>query len=1035
MSIIKYSVKNPVIVNIVTVAILLVGTISLIELPRELMPKVSFNWVFVILPFPGVGAEEVEKLLIIPVEDAIHDIDDITTISSEANEGGGFIMVQFGDIDDETFKERYREVETEINAVSLPEGTLDPIIDDFDTDNFLPVISISITGDIPEKQLRDLTEDLRDDILDIKGVSKIALSGVREREIWIEVDHKKLYQHRLSMTQIAGAISSRNLNIPAGTMTVGRESYLLRTIGEVESPDGFQRIVVRWDPNGNHLHLGEIATITDGWERESTRSRLDGKPAATLSISKKGNANSLEVIKKVKEIAENYRDRLPIEARIVFTNDNSIYINDILHKLQVNAQLGFLFVIIILFMFMGLRNSMVAAIGIPIAFMATFTFMYYSGQSFNGNSLFGLILILGVVVDDAIIVIENCFRHRQRGLSRREAAVVGTTEVFSPVISATLTTVAAFLPLILMTGIMGKFMQIVPIVVCLTLVASMVEVFFIAPSHFAEWGGRTKVGGGAWFKRLKRVYTKVLIWIIRRRYLVGPILVLVIVIEIMVIAAGLIPVDFFKGDEFSQFYVYVRMPQGTKLEDTDRIIQRIEREAQALPSEEIHTIIGNAGILQEETDWVFSDNVGQVIVDIVEPELRERTMDEIIEDIRGRIKGIEGPVNIKVHKMSHGPPIGKPIAVKIKGKYFDELEQVADEVKATLQSIHGTYDIVDDNVSGKQEVQIIVDEARASLFGLSVVAIASEVRTAVDGLEVTVFRDGDEEVDVRLKMAGMDESGFEAIRSMMIAAPTGAIVRLDNICDFKTEPTRYRTRRYQRERAITVSANVDKRVTTAVIVNRELKRRFRDISQKHPGYSLDFSGEMKEFEESFAQLGRLFMFGVIIIFTILSAQFKSIRQSLIILLTIPFGFIGSMIGLMIIGEPFSFVTMYGMVALAGIAVNDAIVMVSFINNARAKGESNWRSIIESGRVRLRPIILTSVTTILGLLPMAIGIGGKSESWAPLAYTIIFGLMASTLLTLLVIPTVYSIVVDDWFGMVPIRKRLRKRKERKLAVNY
>lgn len=1028
MSIIKFSVKNPVIVNILTAAILILGIIALIELPRELTSKVSFNWVFIVIPYPGVSPEEIEKLLSIPIEEAVQDIDDIKLISGDASEGAAFVMVQFEEIDDATFRERLNQIENEINNLDLPDGALDPMIDDFDSDDFMPVISVSVTGDLPEKQLRKLTEELRDDIMDLKDVGQIAVTGIREREIWIEVDPQKLYKHQLSLTQIVRSISSRNLNIPAGNLKVGREEYLLRTIGEVKSPEDFRNVVIRWNPRGNHLHLGEIASVEDRWERESTRSRVDGQPSATISISKKAASNSLETIEKIKAVAEDYRDHLPPGVRIVFTNDNSLWINDMLHKLQTNAQIGFLLVVIILYLFMGLRNALVAAIGIPVAFMATFIFMNQTGQTFNGNSLFGLILILGVVVDDAIIVVENCFRHRQRGLSRKDAAVLGATEVFGPVISATLTTVAAFLPLILMTGVMGKFMRIIPIVVCTTLAASMVEVFLIAPSHFAEWGGIRSFGGDRWFLKVKTVYSRVLMWTIRRRYIVGPVLLLIIIIMLTVLAMGLIPVEFFRSDEFSQFSVLVTMPPGTRLEETDKVIRRIEKEAGSLPEEEIHTLISNTGLLQKEDDWIFADHVGQVIVDLVEKNFRTRSMQEIMDDIRQRVKTIEGPVNIRLFQFSHGPPPVKPVAVKVKGKYLDELADVAAEVKAELETMPGVYDIGDDNLSGKQEIKLVIDEERAALYGLNVAAVGGEIRAAYEGIEATVFRDGDEEVDVRLKMAGLYDEGVEALGSLMIATPTGAIVRLDNICTFETERSMFRIRRYKQERAITVTAEIDKRITTAVEVNRDLKSRFRNVSLRHPGYRLDFTGEMQEFQEAFSELAKLFLFGVIIIFTILAAQFKSVRQSFIILLTIPFGFIGSMLGLIIIQTPFSIVTMYGMVALAGIAVNDAIVMVSFINNARARGESKWRSIIEAGRVRLRPVILTSVTTILGLLPMAVGLGGKSESWGPMANTIIFGLLASTTLTLLVIPTVYSIIVDDWFGLVPL-KRWRKRKRR------
>ncbi len=1017
MSIIKYSVRNPIIVNMLMIAILILGTVSLLELPRELNPKVAFNYVFIIVPYPGVGAEEVEKMIVVPLENAVDDIEDLKMMSSESNEGSGFVWLQFEDLSEVHFRERLNEVETAVNRVELPEGAQDPIVEDFDSGDYIPVISLSIVGDMPERRLHDLAEEVRDELLDIDGVAKVALTGTRDREIWIEIEPERLRQHRISLSRVVASLGNRNLNLPAGDLLIGRESYLVRTIGEVKTPEGFRSLVVRWDPSGNHLHLGDIATVEDRWEKERTRSRMDGAPAVTLSVSKKTRANSLDVVRAVKAVGEKYRDRLPFGAKIVFTNDTSIYIKDILFKLQTNAILGFMLVILMLYIFMGLRNALVAAVGIPIAFMATFIFMNQTGQTFNSNSLFGLMLILGVVVDDAIIVVENCFRHRQRGLSRVEAAVTGTTEVFWPVVSATTTTIAAFLPLILMTGIMGKFMRIIPIVVSLTLLASLVEVFLIAPSHFAEWGGTGHPRRSRWFTGLRRLYVRILVKLIRRRYWVGP-----MVLFLALLLSGVIPlvgVDLFRGHEFSQFMVWVTMPVGSTLDETDRVIKRIESAARSLPKEEVHTVISSTGILQMETDWIYAEHVGQVAVDLVESELRRRSVDEIMNDLRGRIAGIAGPVDLRLSKISGGPPVGKAVEVKVKGKYFDELSDIADELKAVLDSIPGVYDVGDDWYPGKDEVRVVVDEEQASLFGLSVAAIAAEVRAAVDGIEATVFRDADEEIDVRVKLAGIGHGGLDELMKLPLVTPSGESIRLDRVCRFETGPTVFRIRRFEQERAITVSADVDKRVTTAVEVNREIARRFADLPLRHPGCQLDFRGEMKEFQESIGQLGRLFLFGVILIFTILGAQFKSVRQAFIILLTIPFGFIGAMIGLFVIGSPLSIVTMYAIVALAGIAVNDAIVMVSFINNSRAAGVGKLRSVIESGRIRLRPIILTSLTTILGLLPMAVGMGGKSEMWGPFANTIVFGLAAATILTLLVIPTVYIIIVDEWFGLKPL----------------
>lgn len=1025
MKIIEYSVKNPLLVNLLMIGILILGTMALIDMPRELNPKISFNYVFIVVPYPGAGAEEIEKIITIKVEEAVDDIDDIKMITGESSEGASFVWLSFEDIPDDIFRERLNEVESAVNRIDFPEGALDPDIREFSSEDFLPVISVSILGDIPERELQKLSEDLKDDLMDINGVAQVSLSGTREREIWVEVNPQKLIQYNLSMTQVIQAIGSRNLNLPAGDIKIGRESYLVRTIGEVKSLDGFGKIVVRWDPRGNHLYLGQIASIEDTWTRAATIARMDGKPAVTLSIARKGSANSLEIIEQVKAAAERYTKQLPAGSSLVFTNDTGIWMKDLLGKLQTNALLGFVLVILILYVFMGFRNALVAAVGIPISFWATFFFMNQSGQTFNGSALFGLMLVLGVVVDDAIIVVENCFRHRHLGKSPAQAAIDGASEVFAPVMSATLTTIAAFLPLMLMTGIMGKFMRVIPIVVSLTLVASLVEVFLIAPSHFTEWAGGHAKHTQRWFRRLRRIYTHTLVWLIRRRYLVGPSIILLAILLGMLIP--LVGVELYKGDEWSQFWVWVEMPPGTSLEETDHVIRKVEKFTGELPEGEVHTVIGNTGLMQLAADWVFADNVGQVIVDLVESEFRDRSIEEIMGEIREKVKTIEGPVSIKIEMMSQGPPVGKPVEIKVKGKYLDELEEVADAVKSELRQMAGVFDVNDDNQKGKTEVRVIVDEQRAALHGLNVAMVANEVRSAIAGVQATIYRDGDEEVDVLVKMQGGNDLGYEGLRGLMIMTPTGAMVRLDNICKFEEAPTLFKIRRFEKERSITVSANIDKSMTNAMKVNNDIKSRFEDIALRYPGYKLDFRGEFKEFEDAFKDLGKLFIFGVILIFVILGAQFKSMKQSIIILITIPFAFIGSMIGLLVSGNPFSIMTMYGMVALAGIAVNDAIVMVSFINNKRKKGANKWSSIIEAGRIRLRPIILTSVTTILGLLPMAIGLGGKSETWGPLATTIVWGLAVATLLTLFAIPTVYSIAVDDSFGFRLLGNRLRRRK--------
>jgi multidrug efflux pump subunit AcrB len=558
---------------------------------------------------------------------------------------------------------------------------------------------------------------------------------------------------------------------------------------------------------------------------------------------------------------------------------------------------------------------------------------------------------------------------------------------------------------------MGKFMKIIPIVVCLVLLASVIEAFFILPSHIADWGKvrRSEGRGHRLFLRLRGWYTRNLLRVLRRRYWV------LIGVSLLAIAgAGLIPlvgVDMFADEEISQFSVRVWMPVGTRLAETDRVISKIEQLALALPKEEVASVVANVGILQLEDDTVVNTHVAELMVDLVEPEYRKRISDEIIAELREKIKSISGISKLELSKVAHGPPTGKAVEVKVKGKYLDELQEVAELVKAELRKMEGVTDVNDDFELGKKEIRIHVDKDKAALLGLDVFQIAGTVRTAFEGTKATVFRDGDEEVDVVVKFRGDEREKLSDVEQMRIASRSGALIPFRSVAKVSIERGYSEIKRFEGDRAITVSADIDKAVTSMVEVNRKLVERFKDIEERYPGYRLDFRGEMQEFKEAFSSLGRLFVVGVLLIYLILGTQFKSWVQPLIIMFTVPFAFIGAMVGLLIGRDPFSITTLFGMVALAGVVVNDSIVLIDFINKARERGMEKWKAIISGGRLRLRPIILTSVTTIFGLLPMAIGLGGKSETWAPLANTIAWGLAAATFLTLFVIPCLYAIVDD------------------------
>jgi multidrug efflux pump subunit AcrB len=651
--------------------------------------------------------------------------------------------------------------------------------------------------------------------------------------------------------------------------------------------------------------------------------------------------------------------------------------------------------------------------------------MHRTGASFNGNSLFGLVLVLGIIVDDAIIIVENCFRHRQLGKGWRDAAIDGTSEVAGPVFAATATTIAAFLPVALLPGIMGKFLRVIPITVCLALAASLVEAFVILPSHFADWPlkGLTRGGEHGWLAGLKDAYERALRRVIRWRYFFALVLPMVLLAG----AAGIIGragVDMFSGEEVAVFQVRVKLPVGTNLETTSEVLEEFERAARALPRSEVRAVHATAGLIMTDADWVFRTYVGQLWLDLVPSYERSRTTDEIMGELREKVRGISGPTSVELAKLNTGPPMGKPVEVKVKGKYFAALEAAAEEIKVALGEMDGVTDIGDDFDRGKREVRLRVDPERAALHGLTIGQVGMAVRSEVEGEIADVMYDGDEEIEIRVKV---DRSTFERPEDFLrlpIRTPAGDTVSLGSLAGYSMEPSYAEIRRYKQDRAITVFAGVDKARTTSPAVNQAISERFEDIAKRHPGVSLDFSGEFEEFKTSLLGLVQLFAFGILAIIAILATQFRSYTQPFVILLAIPMAFVGACLGVLLSGNPFSLITMFGFIALAGVAVNDAIVLIAFVNNLRAEGVAAVEAVVRAGRMRLRPIILTSVTTIAGLVPMAVGLGGYSLTWAPLANTIVWGLAVGTFLTVFLIPAAY-LIVDDVAGRVFRRGRIER----------
>ncbi len=1064
MSVAAFSVRNSVLVNILMIAIVVIGVFSFVLLPRELLNEVSLNWAMVIASYPGASPKEIEQLVTIPIEDEIKDLNGIDFISSKSAEGFTVIDVKFEDMSKADYRYALQELKSRVDGIDdLPEDVDDIEVNEFDTSDVLPVINITVSGSISEAQLRKIADRLTDQIRDIPHVSKVEKMGMRDREIWVEVDPERLYNFGLTLPETIQALALKNLNVPGGKLRSGRSEFLLRTVGEIDAAEDLGRVILRRTPGGRQVTVKDVAQVSETFDLDvGTISRMDGRPSITLTITKKTAGNSLKIIEAIKKIVRETSAGLHGELdlggstgeavrgeeagsgdapRVDFsletmpgaegekgdhflkftsTYDSSIDIHDSLGSLENNAIVGLALVLGLLYFFLGLRYAFMAALGMVIAFLGTFIFMSYADISFNGNSLFGLVLVMGILVDDAIIILENCYRYLQMGFSPRVAAIRGTDEVVAPVTSAVLTTIAAFLPMMLLPGVVGSFMRVIPMVVCIALLTSLMEAFLILPAHIAEWSGTAaSVKGNRLIENLNHIYPRILRSSLRFRYLFVAVGLLTCLASAFLIPS--LGVDLFQGDEMPRFMVFVEMPTGTSLEVTDQIMGRIEAEALRLPREDVASVVSSAGIVQEE-DWIVASYVGQVVVELKRRRDGERTVDELMDMLRRRIAHISGPKNVRLKKMISGPPTGRAVEIKVKGKDFEKLKEIANLLKGELRRLPGVYDVGDSFSPDKQEIKIRLDEDKAALFGLSVAQVAETIQAAYQGGEASIWRDKDEEVKIYVKLAERWRRDPEDLLRLKIGAPTGFQVPLAKIARLEFEQGYADIRRFKAERAITVHADIDKKQTTAIEVNSIIEERGRDLLVRFPGYQIDFEGEFKAFRETFDDILQLFMVGVFLIYLILSGQFRSFVQPLIILFTIPFAFLGAMLGVLVLGAKFTVLTMYGIVVLAGIAVNDGIVLITFINNARARGASRYASVMEAGMLRLRPIILTSVTTIGGLLPMALGLGGQSESWAPLANTIVWGMISSTTLTLLIIPSVYIIIVDEI--ATPMRRRIR-----------
>ncbi|MGE0710362.1 MAG: efflux RND transporter permease subunit [Planctomycetota bacterium] len=1000
----KAAVENPVTVHLLTLFLIVFGVVSYLTMPREIFPDFTRARIRVLTLYPGAAPEDVEELLSVKVEDALEGIDGVEALESTSQEGVSTVIARLAD--GAEMDRVLQDVDRAVAAIDdLPTDAKEPLVEEVKTR--FPVITLSIFGDLDELALKDLSRPIRKRMEGIPGVAYARPTGERALEWRVEVDPAALERYKATISDVAAALARQNLNVPAGSLEGRTRDVLVRTRGETKTAEQIEEVVVRASPDGAHVRVGDVAHVIPGFERPLTFGRFNGKPSLNLTALKEKTGDILEIAAAVRALAEELE--LPPGVRAAVHTDMSVFLRSRLATMQSNALQGFFLVLLSLCLLLNWRMAVLVALGIPMAFLVTCGAMALLGVSINMMSLFAMILILGMLVDDAIIVTENVYRRIEEGEDPRTAAIRGTAEVARPVVATILTTLAAFLPMLLTPGEMGMWMRVVPVVVSLCLLGSAIECFGILPCHIAEVV-RPVPHRESWFSRFQGGYERLVRFCFAHRY---PVIAGTLGFSLLLLVWASVSLGFtlFGTFESDTYFLNFELPSTAALSETSERARELERIALALPEQERSAVTTNIGLAALDINRMETGSyLGQVVVTFSEEKRRKRGIAEIVSGMRSEAEALVGFTKVEFKGIQAGPG-GPAIEVVVEGHQPDRLRAAAEEVKSWLREQRGVHDVFDDSIPGKRELEVVVDQEAASALGLSTADVARQVRDRFQGNEATTIRRVDEDVPLVVRLPAGDRALRRSLDEAWLRAPGERRVPLSAVARVVERQGLTRIVRSDRRRAITVLADVDTRLANALEVTERLQRRFERRLPRDHGVDLVIKGQRREAEASMVGLAKAFLLAVMLIYLILGTQFKSFVQPLFVMIAIPFGIDGVLLGHLLTGKELTFLSMMGLVATSGIVVNDSLVLVDLVNTLRTQGLNAYDAAVLGSTRRLRPILLTSVTTVLGLTPLAFFASGQARFLAPMAISIVFGITLSTLLTLVVIPALY-LILDD-----------------------
>jgi len=1017
MNIPAFSVNRKITVLMLTLIVCLFGIISFTRIGIDMMPELEYPFVSVITTYEGVASEDIENLVTRPIEEAISTVKRVSTVRSISKEGVSVVMVEFewGTLLDFAAQ----DVRDKISWLEdiIPEDADSPMVVKFNMSD-MPILFYGITGMEDTIKLRQYVKDnIKTRIERLDGVASCWISGGLEREINVFVDRDRLSAYNLSISQVIETLKRENLNVSAGHVSKGYTEYLVRTLGEYKSLAPIANTIVAIK-GGTPIYIKDIATVKDTHKEVRNYSRTNKKDSLVMMVLKQSGANTVKVIDRVKDALKEMRAEIPEGVQFHAVIDHSRIIKKVVKRTNFNAIEGAILAIMVILLFLGnWRPTLIISLAIPLSVVTTFMGIYALDYTFNIMTLGGLALGIGMLVDNAVVVIENTFRHLDElGQSRNEAAKAGATEVGMAITASTLTTMAVFLPMVLTSGIAGKLSRPLAVTVCLALLASLFVSLTIVPmvaSSILRGKRRdTKAMGPvkSRFEPVRNIYRRSLVFALRHRITVLSAMALLIVGTIFMVPR--LGMEFMPKQDMPILSMMAKMPVGTNLEETNRVISQIEDVVLDQPETLYVTpFIGLSEVTKMDLAWGMGAadvSEAEIMVKLVDKEERIRSSDEITDAIRGRLPKVQdAEFNfIDIGEIMMGGGGESPIEIKVFGKDLSILKEISTSIRETCMDIPGFRDIELSLKSVKPEIQIKVDREKAARLGLTVGAIGRTVKEAFLGIVASRYRIAGDEYDLRVRLQDLDRNSVSDIRNIQISSPLGPQIPLYQVAEIEYGKGPVEITREDQERKVTVKGNYFERDLSSIV--KDIKKKVSTI-QLPEGYFVKFGGRYQDMQQAFSSLSWSLLIAILLVYMIMAAQFESLVTPFVIMFTVPLAFIGAVFGLYGFGKTLSVPALMGVLILTGIVVNNAIVMIDYINRLKKSGMEFGEAIVEGASVRVRPILVTAITTILGMLPMALSHTEGAELRSPMAVAVASGLLFSTFLTLFVIPIVYSIV--------------------------